>query len=539
MVVPEKKKALLADADAAVDKIAKMYRRGFISEEERYERVIDKWTKTTEQVAEALMESLDKFNPIFMMADSGARGSKSQIKQLAGMRGLMANPSGKILELPIRASFIEGLDVLEYFISTHGARKGNADTALKTADSGYLTRRLVDVCQDVIVREEDCGTKAGFEVKEIKEGNEIIERISERLTGRYSIDPIKDPKTGDVLVESDSYIDEKLAMNVENAGVKKIIIRSVFTCSARYGVCAKCYGMNMATAQKINIGEAVGIIAAQSIGEPGTQLTMRTFHTGGVAGSDITQGLPRVEELFEARKPKGLAIVSEIPGTIRFEDTKKKRMVYVISESGEETCYDIPFGSRLCVNTGDIVGAGDEITEGSVNPHDVLRIKGILGVKNYLLSGVQKVYRLQGVDINDKHLEVVIKQMTRKVKVEESGDSSMLPGVLTDIFDFQGENLRVQSVGGEEATGHVVLLGITKAALATDSFLSAASFQETTRVLTDAAIKGKVDPLLGLKENVIIGKLIPAGTGMSRYTSIKISTEEEPEQEMTKNIEET
>jgi len=539
MVVPEKKKALLADADAAVDKIAKMYRRGFISEEERYERVIDKWTKTTEQVAEALMESLDKFNPIFMMADSGARGSKSQIKQLAGMRGLMANPSGKILELPIRASFIEGLDVLEYFISTHGARKGNADTALKTADSGYLTRRLVDVCQDVIVREEDCGTKAGFEVKEIKEGNEIIERISERLTGRYSIDPIKDPKTGDVLVESDSYIDEKLAMKVENAGVKKIIIRSVFTCSARYGVCAKCYGMNMATAQKINIGEAVGIIAAQSIGEPGTQLTMRTFHTGGVAGSDITQGLPRVEELFEARKPKGLAIVSEIPGTIRFEDTKKKRMVYVISESGEETCYDIPFGSRLCVNTGDIVGAGDEITEGSVNPHDVLRIKGILGVKNYLLSEVQKVYRLQGVDINDKHLEVVIKQMTRKVKVEESGDSSMLPGVLTDIFDFQGENLRVQSVGGEEATGHVVLLGITKAALATDSFLSAASFQETTRVLTDAAIKGKVDPLLGLKENVIIGKLIPAGTGMSRYTSIKISTEEEPEQEMTKNIEET
>jgi DNA-directed RNA polymerase subunit beta' len=539
MVVPEQKKELLADADAAVDKIAKMYRRGFISEEERYERVIDKWTKTTEQVADALMESLDKFNPIFMMADSGARGSKSQIKQLAGMRGLMANPSGKILELPIRASFREGLDVLEYFISTHGARKGNADTALKTADSGYLTRRLVDVCQDVIVREEDCGTKAGFEVKEIKEGNEVIERISERLTGRYSIDPITDPKTGAVIVESDSYIDEKLAMKVENAGVKKIIIRSVFTCSARYGVCAKCYGMNMATSQKINIGEAVGIIAAQSIGEPGTQLTMRTFHTGGVAGSDITQGLPRVEELFEARKPKGLAIVSEIPGTVRFEDTKKKRMVYVTSDAGEETSYDIPFGSRLCVNTGDVVSAGDEITEGSVNPHDVLRIKGILGVKNYLLSEVQKVYRLQGVDINDKHLEVVIKQMTRKVKVEESGDSSMLPGVLTDIFDFEGENLRVQEFGGEEATGHVVLLGITKAALATDSFLSAASFQETTRVLTDAAIKGKVDPLLGLKENVIIGKLIPAGTGMSRYTTIKINTEEEPEQELVTNTEET
>ena len=539
MEVPEKKKALLAEADAAVDKIAKMYRRGFISEEERYERVIDKWTKTTEQVADALMESLDRFNSIFMMADSGARGSKSQIKQLAGMRGLMANPSGKILELPIRASFREGLDVLEYFISTHGARKGNADTALKTADSGYLTRRLVDVCQDVIVREEDCGTKAGFEVKEIKEGNEVIERISERLTGRYSIDSITDPKTGAVIVEGDSYIDEKLALKVEDAGVKKIVIRSVFTCSARYGVCAKCYGMNMATAQKINIGEAVGIIAAQSIGEPGTQLTMRTFHTGGVAGSDITQGLPRVEELFEARKPKGLAIVSEIPGTVRFEDTKKKRMVYIISESGEETSYDIPFGSRLCVNTGDVVGAGDEITEGSVNPHDVLRIKGILGVKNYLLSEVQKVYRLQGVDINDKHLEVVIKQMTRKVKVEESGDSSMLPGVLTDIFDFQGENLRVKNFGGEEATGHVVLLGITKAALATDSFLSAASFQETTRVLTDAAIKGKVDPLLGLKENVIIGKLIPAGTGMSRYTSIIINTEEQPEQELVINTEET
>ncbi len=529
MIVPAAKKDLLASADAAVDKIGKMYRRGFISEDERYERVIDKWTKTTDQVADALMESLDKFNPIFMMADSGARGSKSQIKQLAGMRGLMANPSGKILELPIRASFREGLDVLEYFISTHGARKGNADTALKTADSGYLTRRLVDVCQDVIVREEDCGTTNGFEVKEIKEGNEAIERISERLTGRYSIEPISDPNTGEVIVPADHYIDAKLAEQVEKAGIKKVVIRSVFTCSARYGVCAKCYGMNMATAQKINIGEAVGIIAAQSIGEPGTQLTMRTFHTGGVAGSDITQGLPRVEELFEARKPKGLAIVSEIPGTVRFEDTKKKRMVYVTSDAGEETSYDIPFGSRLKVTNGDIVSAGDEITEGSVNPHDVLRIKGILGVKNYLLSEVQKVYRLQGVDINDKHLEVVIKQMTRKVKLEESGDSSMLPGVLTDIFDFEAENLRVKENGGEEAVGHVVLLGITKAALATDSFLSAASFQETTRVLTDAAIKGKVDPLLGLKENVIIGKLIPAGTGMSRYTTIKISTEEEPE----------
>jgi DNA-directed RNA polymerase subunit beta' len=434
--------------------------------------------------------------------------------------------------MPIRASFREGLDVLEYFISTHGARKGNADTALKTADSGYLTRRLVDVSQDVIVREEDCGTHNGFEVKEIKEGNEVIERLSERLTGRYSIDPITNPTTGEVIVPADTYINDKLAEKVEAAGVKKVVIRSVFTCSARFGVCARCYGMNMATAQKINIGEAVGIIAAQSIGEPGTQLTMRTFHTGGVAGSDITQGLPRVEELFEARKPKGLAIVSEIAGTVRLEDTKKKRMVYVVSESGEEVSYDIPFGSRLKVTTGDIVSAGDEITEGSVNPHDVLRIKGILGVKNYLLSEVQKVYRLQGVDINDKHLEVVIKQMTRKVKVEESGDTSLLPGIMIDMFDFEAENEKAISNGGEPATGKVTLLGITKAALATDSFLSAASFQETTRVLTDAAIKGKVDPLLGLKENVIIGKLIPAGTGMTRYTTIKINTEEEIEQEV-------
>ncbi|MGV8984478.1 DNA-directed RNA polymerase subunit beta', partial [Clostridium sp.] len=537
MVVPEAKKALLADADATVEKIEKMYRRGFISEEERYERVIEKWTKTTEDVANALMDSLDKFNPIFMMADSGARGSKSQIKQLAGMRGLMANPSGKIIELPIRASFRDGLDVLEYFISTHGARKGNADTALKTADSGYLTRRLVDVCQDVIVRHEDCGTTEGFEVSEIRDGSEVIEQLVERLTGRYTAEDIIHPKTGEILVAKGEYMDIHLAEAVQKAGVKKVMIRSVFTCKAKIGVCAHCYGMNMATSQKINIGEAVGIIAAQSIGEPGTQLTMRTFHTGGVAGSDITQGLPRVEELFEARKPKGLAIVSDVNGSVKMEDTKKKRVVIVIADSGEEFSYDIPFGSRLKVANGDAIEAGDEIIEGSVNPHDILRIKGVNGVKNYLSSEVQKVYRLQGVDINDKHLEVVVRQMTRKVKVEESGDTELLPGNLVDIFAFEDANAKIESEGGVPAEGKISLLGITKAALATESFLSAASFQETTRVLTDAAIKGKIDPLLGLKENVIIGKLIPAGTGMTRYRTIKINTEDEEKAETENDLE--
>ncbi|MBV4429529.1 DNA-directed RNA polymerase subunit beta' [Clostridium tyrobutyricum] len=539
MVVPEAKKTLLAESDAAVDKIEKMYRRGFISEDERYQRVIEKWTQTTENIADELMNNLDKFNPIFMMADSGARGSKSQIKQLAGMRGLMANPSGKIIELPIRASFREGLDVLEYFISTHGARKGNADTALKTADSGYLTRRLVDVSQEVIVREEDCGTDEGYEVSEIKEGNEVIESLSERLTGRYSSEDIKDPNTGVIILAKDSYMDEKMAKHIEDLGVKKVKIRSVFTCKSKHGVCAKCYGMNMATAKKIDIGEAVGIIAAQSIGEPGTQLTMRTFHTGGVAGSDITQGLPRVEELFEARKPKGLAIISEISGIVKMEKTKKKRSISVISDSGEEVSYDIPFGSRIKVSDGDSISAGDEITEGSVNPHDILRIKGVQGVKNYLLSEVQKVYRLQGVDINDKHLEVVIRQMTRKIKIEDSGDTELLPGTMIDIFDFEEQNRIAVDNGGKPAQGRVALLGITKAALATDSFLSAASFQETTRVLTDAAIKGKVDPLLGLKENVIVGKLIPAGTGMMRYRSIKIKPKNESIDKQETKVEET
>lgn len=527
MIVPDAKYDLLKDADETVEKIEKMYKRGFISEDERYERVIEKWTKTTEDVANALMDSLDKWNPIFMMADSGARGSKSQIKQLAGMRGLMASPSGKILELPIRASFREGLDVLEYFISTHGARKGNADTALKTADSGYLTRRLVDVSQDVIVREEDCGTDEGIVVSEIREGSEIIEELKERLTGRYAAEDVLHPETGEILVSKNEYMDGELAEKISDAGVKKVKIRSAFTCGCKIGVCAKCYGMNMATAQKINIGEAVGIIAAQSIGEPGTQLTMRTFHTGGVASAgDITQGLPRVEELFEARKPKGLAIVSEIDGTVRVEETKKKRIVHVMGADGEEISYDIPFGSRVKVSNDDYIEAGDEITEGSVNPHDIMAIKGVDGARRYLLSEVQKVYRLQGVDINDKHLEVVIKQMTRKVKVTESGDTNLLPGTTIDMFDFKSENDRVREFGGEEAKGDQVLLGITKAALATDSFLSAASFQETTRVLTEAAIKGKVDPLVGLKENVIIGKLIPAGTGMMKYRSARLDIED-------------
>ena len=527
MIVPKEKYDLLRDADETIEKIEKMYKRGFISDDERYERVIEKWTKTTEEVADTLMESLDKFNPIFMMADSGARGSKSQIKQLAGMRGLMASPSGKIIELPIRASFREGLDVLEYFLSTHGARKGNADTALKTADSGYLTRRLVDVSQDVIVREEDCGATDGMVVSEIREGNEVVEGLAERLTGRYLAEDVINPSTGEVIANNDTYVDSEMAETIVATGVKKVKIRSVFTCKCKIGVCSKCYGMNMATAKKINIGEAVGIIAAQSIGEPGTQLTMRTFHTGGVAGADITQGLPRVEELFEARKPKGLAIVSEISGTVRIEETKKKRTVYVMGADGEEKSYDIPFGSRLKVNDNDVIEAGDEVTEGSVNPHDIMNIKGIDGARRYLLSEVQKVYRLQGVDINDKHLEVVVRQMTRKIKVTDSGDTELLPGTMIDIFDFEEANEKVREFGGEEATGEQALLGITKAALATDSFLSAASFQETTRVLTEAAIKGKTDPLVGLKENVIIGKLIPAGTGMMRYRSVKLDVEED------------
>jgi DNA-directed RNA polymerase subunit beta' len=473
------------------------------------------------------MDTLDRFNPVYMMAVSGARGNIQQIRQLAGMRGLMADPSGRIIDLPIKANFREGLTVLEYFISTHGARKGLADTALRTADSGYLTRRLVDVAQDVIVREEECGTTEGITVSKIQEGHEIIERLEERLVGRYTLDSIVNPENGEVIVSDHQEISEAAAAKIEASGLQSVKIRSVLTCKTRYGVCAKCYGRNLAAGKPVEIGEAVGIIAAQSIGEPGTQLTMRTFHTGGVAGDDITQGLPRVEELFEARKPKGQAIIAEADGTVRILEVKNRREVEITTLQGERYNYPVPYGSRLKVKDGDGVEAGDEMTEGSVNPHDLLKIKGIRGVQLYLLREVQRVYRLQGVDINDKHIEVIIRQMLRKVKVEDAGDTSLLPGGLIDIFEFEDENRLVVAEGGEPATAKAVLLGITKASLATDSFLSAASFQETTRVLTEAAIKGKVDPLLGLKENVIIGKLIPAGTGMSRYRNIRVMPAEQ------------
>ena len=532
MIVPKEKESIIKESEEKVELVSKKFRRGLMTEDERYNSVIDIWNKTTDRIADVLMNSMDKFNPISMMADSGARGSKSQIKQLAGMRGLMSNPSGKIIELPIKASFREGLDVLEYFTSTHGARKGNADTALKTADSGYLTRRLVDVSQDVIVRSIDCGTEEGIYVSEIKDDNAIVESLTERLIGRYSAEDIIDPISKNVIIEKGQYITNELAKAVEEINnddsrtdkqkINKVKIRSVFTCNSRIGVCSKCYGMNMATAREINIGESVGIIAAQSIGEPGTQLTMRTFHTGGVAGADITQGLPRVDELFEARKPKGLAIVSEISGIVEFENSKKKRLVKVIGNEGEVKEYEIPFGSRVKVENGMVIEAGDIITEGSINPQDILKIKGIDSVREYLLAEVQKVYRLQGVDINDKHLEVIIKQMTRKVRILEAGDTEILPNSIVDISYFDDENIKARENGGKEAECERVLLGITKASLATESFLSAASFQETTKVLTDAAIKGKIDPLVGLKENVIIGKLIPAGTGMIKYRSMKI-----------------
>ena len=522
MIVPEAKYELLKEAEETVEKVEKMYKRGFISEDERYEKVIEKWSKTTEDVANALMDSLDKFNPIFMMADSGARGSKAQIKQLAGMRGLMAAPSGKIIELPIKASFREGLDVLEYFLSTHGARKGNADTALKTADSGYLTRRLVDVSQDVIVREIDCGTEEGLLVSEIKEGNEVIEGLAERLYGRYTAEDIFHPETGELLLPRDTFIESHMADKIADSGVKEVRIRSVFTCNSKIGVCAKCYGMNLATAQKINIGEAVGIIAAQSIGEPGTQLTMRTFHTGGVAGADITQGLPRVEELFEARKPKGLAIISEITGRVEIDETGKRKEISIVPENGETEVYAIPYGSRIRVKHGQMVEAGDPLTQGSINPHDIVRVKGIGGVQDYIVKEVQRVYRMQGVDVNDKHIEVIVRQMLSKVKVEDPGDTELIPGGYEDVLTFDKCNEEAIAQGLKPAVAKRVLLGITKASLATESFLSAASFQETTRVLTEAAIKGKEDHLIGLKENVIIGKLIPAGTGMKRYKNIAV-----------------
>ena len=524
VAVPEAKKQILADAEEEVENIAKQYKRGLITNDERYDSVIKVWEKATNDVTEAMKDNFDELNPIFMMAQSGARGNMNQLRQIAGMRGLMANTSGKAVEIPIKACFREGLDVLEYFISSHGARKGLADTALRTADSGYLTRRLVDVSQDIIVREEDCGTDEYIELEDIKDGNQVIEKLHERLVGRFPFEDIKDPTTGELIVDKNTLIVPSIADKIVNSGITKVKVRSVLGCKTKHGVCAKCYGMGLATRKVVNIGEAVGIIAAQSIGEPGTQLTMRTFHTGGVAGGDITQGLPRVEELFEARKPKGLAVISEISGIVSIEDSKKRKEVTVTGEDNSKT-YTISFGSKLKVRQGDHIEAGDPITEGSINPNEILAIKGPQGVFEYLTSEVQKVYRNQGVDINDKHIEIISRQMLKKVKIEDSGDSTMFVGSLVDINDFNRENKELEEAGKLPAKGQRVLLGITKASLATESFLSAASFQETTRVLTEAAIKGKKDSLIGLKENVIIGKLIPAGTGLTVYRSKKISTE--------------
>ncbi|HHV61747.1 MAG TPA: DNA-directed RNA polymerase subunit beta' [Firmicutes bacterium] len=523
IVIPPEKQAILAETEKKVDEIEQQHKRGLITSEEQYQLVIDAWTEATDKVQKAMLAHLDKFNPVYMMATSGARGNVQQLRQLAGMRGLVADPSGRTIDLPIKANFREGLTVLEYFISTHGTRKGLADTALRTADSGYLTRRLVDVAQDVIVREEDCGTEDGIEVSAITEGDEVIETLRDRIIGRLALEDIINPATGEVIVRKNEEINEDHARLIERAGITSVKIRSVLTCRTRYGVCSKCYGRNLATGRLVEVGEAVGIIAAQSIGEPGTQLTMRTFHTGGVAGDDITRGLPRVEELFEARKPKGQAVISEVDGTVRISETKGTRRIIVQTDLGEEKVYTVPYGARLEVKDGARVAAGDQLTEGSVNPHDILRIKGTRAVQHYLLREVQSVYRSQGVEINDKHIEVVVRQMLRKWRVEQSGDTDLLPGGLVDIFEFEEANEKVEKQGGEPAIGRPVLLGITKASLATESFLSAASFQETTRVLTDASIKGKTDPLLGLKENVIIGKLIPGGTGMSRYRNIRVT----------------
>ncbi|MBA4549369.1 DNA-directed RNA polymerase subunit beta' [Thermoactinomyces intermedius] len=520
VTVPEEKKDILAKADEEVQKVLKQYRRGLITDDERYERVISIWSQAKDQITDVLMKKMGKFNPIYMMANSGARGNVSQITQLAGMRGLMANPAGKIIEQPIRTNFREGLTVLEYFISTHGARKGLADTALRTADSGYLTRRLVDVAQDVIVREDDCGTDKGISVTKLAEGNEVIEELYDRIVGRVAFQTVRHPETGEVIVRRNELIDEDIAKEIVDAGIEEVVIRSVLTCRTRHGVCKKCYGRNLALGTPVEVGEAVGIIAAQSIGEPGTQLTMRTFHTGGVAGDDITQGLPRIQELFEAQNPKGQAVISEIAGTVKdIRETKDRREIE-IEGAVESKVHVVPYGARLKVDVGDVVEAGMELTEGSVDPKDLLRIKGARGVQNYILREVQKVYRLQGVEINDKHVEVMVRQMMRKVRITDAGTTDLLPGSIVDIHDYEDANRKELLSGGDPAVGRPVLLGITKASLETDSFLSAASFQETTRVLTDAAIKGKVDRLLGLKENVIIGKLIPAGTGMDRYRSM-------------------
>ena len=527
--VPEEKKTIIEEAYKQVDNITKQYKRGLITNDERYNAVIKIWSKATDDVKIAMKNNFEKLNPVYMMSESGARGNLDQLKQIAGMRGLMASTTGKTVEIPITSCFREGLSPIEYFIAAHGARKGLSDTALRTADSGYLTRRLVDVSQNIIVREEDCGTQDGLEVSTIKDGNQVVEKLEERLVGRYSLNDIVNPETNELIVDTNTMINDKIAAEIVAAGIEKVTVRSVIGCRTKHGVCAKCYGMGLATRQEVSIGEAVGIIAAQSIGEPGTQLTMRTIHSGGVAGvADITQGLPRVEELFEARKPKGLAIISEIDGTVRIKEEKNKKEV-VIKGEHEAKEYVIPFGSKLRVREGDEVLAGDPITEGSINPGEILAIKGPTGVFEYLTTEVQKVYRNQGVDINDKHIELIARQMLKKVRVEDNGDTNMFSGSLVDMYDFEDENNRVIAEGKTPATGKRVLLGITKASLATESFLSAASFQETTKVLTEAAIKGKTDELIGLKENVIIGKLIPAGTGMKIYQDTQIKTEQDDE----------
>ncbi len=529
MTVPAQKKDLISAAEAQVDLISKNFRRGLITEEERYKEVIETWKETDDVLTKALLGGLDKYNNIYMMADSGARGSDKQIKQLAGMRGLMADTTGRTIELPIKSNFREGLDVLEYFISAHGARKGLSDTALRTADSGYLTRRLVDVSQDLIIRETDCaenGKIPYLEIGAFMDGQEVIESLQERITGRTLAEDIIDPVTGEIVGHANELMTPRKAAAVMKTGIKTAKIRNVLTCRSHVGVCAKCYGANLATGESVQVGEAVGIIAAQSIGEPGTQLTMRTFHTGGVAGNDITQGLPRVEELFEARKPKGLAIIAEIGGEAFLKDTKKKREVIITNpETGESKTYLIPYGSRIKIQDGQVLEPGDELTEGSINPHDLLKIKGVRAVQDYMLREVQRVYRLQGVEINDKHIEVIVRQMLKKIRIEEAGDSGVLPGTSMDVLDFYDMNEKLEAEGRTPAEGKQVMLGITKASLATNSFLSAASFQETTKVLTEAAINGKVDPLIGLKENVIIGKLIPAGTGMKKYRSVVLNTD--------------
>ena len=524
VAVPEAKKGILAKADEDVGAIFKQYQRGMITDEERYNAIIKVWEKATNDVTEAMKDNFDDLNPIYMMAQSGARGNMNQLRQIAGMRGLMANTSGKAVEIPIKSCFREGLDALEYFISAHGARKGLADTALRTADSGYLTRRLVDVSQDIIIREEDCGSTEGIEINDIKDGNQVIEPLQERLVGRFVLEDLKDPSTGEILVDTNTMITDAMSKKIVNTGITSVRVRSILGCKARHGACSKCYGMGLSTRELVNQGESVGIIAAQSIGEPGTQLTMRTFHTGGVAGGDITQGLPRVEELFEARNPKGLAIVSEIDGVVSIKDEKKRKEVIITGKDNAKT-YTIPFGSKVKVKEGDEIKAADPITEGSINPNDLLTISGPEAVYKYIIAEVQKVYRNQGVDINDKHIEVIARQMLKKVRIEDPGDTAFYTSSLVDLLEFERVNAEMVENGKKPATGKRTLLGITKASLATESFLSAASFQETTKVLTEAAIKGKVDNLMGLKENVIIGKLIPTGTGLKKYQDIQINTD--------------